>query len=112
METRTRTFNEVRVYKLILNPMSDRAEAGKIVAISDDYNKLVEWYKAQFATGAWRDEDGWWRTFRKDSPLFWMNPCNSVELNPNDIFHHGIYDELVGKEDYSSVFSSGRFYVV
>ena len=108
----TRTIIEVRVYKLALNPMASKAEDREIVAISDDYNKLVEWYRAQFAPQAWRDENGWWRTFRENSLLFWYNPCYSTELNPSDIFGHGIYDEWVSEEGYFGAVSSGRFYVV
>lgn len=107
-----RIIKELRVYKLILNHMSDKAEACSLVAVSEDYDKLVEWYREQFAPEQGRDESGWWRTFRKDSPLFWMNPCNTVELNPNDIFHHGIYDEWVREDEWLNARSSGRFHVV
>lgn len=39
----TRTIQEVRIYVLVLNTFRT-AESGEIVAMSDDYNRLVDWY--------------------------------------------------------------------
>ena len=38
----TRTTQEVRIYVLVVNTFG-AAETGEIVAVSDDYNRLVDW---------------------------------------------------------------------
>ena len=42
----TRTTQEVRIYVLVLNTFG-AAETGEILAVSDDYNRLVDWYNQQ-----------------------------------------------------------------
>ena len=106
----TRTITQVRIYKLMLNPMPARAEAREIAAVSTDYDKLVEWYHAQKAAEPYR-EDGWYRVFKPDSPLAWYNQADSLELNDtNSLFGHGIYDEWVNEDVYHEVRRSGRFH--
>lgn len=107
----TRTITQIRIYKLILNLMTDCAESGRIAAISDDYDKLVAWYKEQFAPETYRD-DRWNKTFKQGSPLEFFNPASSIELNDLDFFKHGIEDEWVEDNVYYDVCQSGRYFVV
>lgn len=106
----TRTITQVRVYKLILNPMTANAEAGEIVAISTDYQKLVDWYESQKAPEMWRD-GRWNKTFAEGSPLEWYNPDN-IELNAPSCFGQGIRDEWVKEETYLGIVNSTRFRVI
>lgn len=89
----TRTITQVKLYVLILNTFG-AAESGEVVAVSDDYHKLVSWYRDQFADEPYR-EGGWYKTFKKDSPIEFNNPCDSVELNHTNYWNHGIHDEWV-----------------
>lgn len=89
-----RTVQEGRIYILVLNPINSAAEDGSIAAISDDYNRLVGWYKDQFASESWEDGQ-WYKTFKKGSPIEWYNPCFSLKLNDTQPFGHGIHDEWI-----------------
>lgn len=93
----TRQITQVRLYVLILNTFG-AAESGNIVAVSDDYQRLVTWYQSQFADEPYR-EDGWYKTFKKGSPIEYNNPCGSVELNHTNPWNHGIHDEWISTED-------------
>jgi len=107
----TRTITQVRVYKLILNPMTANAEAGELVAASTDYQKLVDWYNSQKAPEPWRDGQ-WNKVFAEGSPLEWHNPADNLELNAPDIFNHGIRDEWVAESVYIDVINSGRLLII
>lgn len=93
----TRQITQVRLYVLILNTFG-AAESGNIVAVSDDYQRLVTWYQSQFADEPYR-EDEWYKTFKKGSPIEYNNPCNSIELNDTNTWNHGIHDEWVLLDD-------------
>ena len=47
METKTITTTLVHVYFLNLNRMTDRCESCKTVAVSTEYNDLMQWYQEQ-----------------------------------------------------------------
>lgn len=104
----TRTITQVRMYKLILNPMTDRCEASALVAMSDDYNRLVSWYMDQLADVPWRDGD-WYKTFKSGSSIEWCNPCHSLELNYADLYGHGISEEWVSMDVYNNVRNNPLF---
>lgn len=89
----TRHIMQVRIYVLILNPFG-AAEECEIVAVSDDYNRLVNWYIDQFAQEGYR-EDGFYKVFKKGSPIEYNNPCYTTALNETRPFGHGIHDEWV-----------------
>ena len=104
----TREITQVRLYVLILNTFAT-AKSGRIVAVSDDYQRLVAWYQSQFADEPYR-EDGWYKTFKKGSPIEYNNPCVSVELNDVNAWNHGIHDEWIPIENLDEVRNS-FFYV-
>ena len=64
----TREIQEVRIYVLVLNTFG-AAETGEIVAVSDDYNRLVNWYNEQFNLEGKYRENGWCKTFKKGSSI-------------------------------------------
>lgn len=98
MEIRETILKEVRVYKLILNDMrSPKIEMSEIVALSTDYQKLVDWYTSQIAPEGWRDGQ-WYKSFAEGSPLEWYNPASSLELNANYPFGQGISDEWITED--------------
>lgn len=107
-----RSVNQVRIYKLILNHIADRAESATIVAISGNYDRLVSWYMEQKAPTPYRDDGGWYRTFADESPLHWFNPADSLELNCPNHWGHGITDEWVNEDVWHNVLASGRFTVI
>lgn len=102
METRTKT--EYEVFFLMLNPMRYQAEAWQCVAISDDRQKLIDWYnslkvdlyieecESNFNSGL----QAFRKVFKKNSPLEWMNPC-SESFVPSH-FGHGITKHWVDEE--------------
>ena len=98
----TRTIEEIRIYVLVLNTFGAEEE-GEIAAISDDYNKLVSWYKDQFNPEGKYREDGWLKTFRKGSLIEYNNPCLSIELNNTYPFGHGIHDEWISLQQFYSL---------
>ena len=99
MEIRITT--EVRIFVLILNTFG-RAEEGEAVAISDDYDRLVDWYLDQFADDPYREE-GFYKTFKKGSLIEYNNPCGSLKLNDIRPFGHGIHDEWVSENEYINI---------
>ena len=57
METREVYLQEVRLYVLCLNPMTGSAESAVDVAVSTEYQRLVDWYRGQVNPGGhWRDD--------------------------------------------------------
>ena len=105
METRITT--EVRIFVLILTTLG-RAEEGEAVAISDDYDRLVDWYLNQFADDPYRDE-GFYKTFKKGSKIEYNNPCGSVVLNNLNHFGQGIHDEWVSEDEYINIKNAYNF---
>lgn len=97
-----RTIEEVRIYVLVLNTFG-AVESGEVVAISDDYDKLVDWYKRQLNPKGTYQEDGWLKTFKKGSLIEYNNPCFSLELNNTYPFGHGIHDEWISLEQFYSL---------
>lgn len=104
-----RTVTEVRLYVLVLNTFG-AAETGDMVAISDDYDKLVNWYNDQFAEEPYRDGE-WFKTFKPGSTIEWYNPCSTLELNNNYPFGHGIHDEWVTEDLFERIKSSHPRYI-
>lgn len=91
----TRQIAEAHLYVLVLNTFG-YAEESTIAAVSDDYQKLVDFYNSQLLpmNARFRDELGFFHSF-KEGPLHNLNPCHSLKLNDNAPFGHGIHDEWV-----------------
>ena len=99
----TRQVTEVKIYKLILNPMRGNTENGSIVAIAYEKQKLIDWYNSLLATEVYAEEGSpsfechgdshkWHKAFKLGSELEWFNPCGSFEP---DHYGHGISEEWV-----------------
>ena len=107
MNTRTFTKTEVQIFVLVLNTFG-RAEDVEVVAMSDDYERLVKWYKDQLAEEPYR-EDGWYKVFKKGSPIEYNNPCSSLELNILDCYKCGIHDEWIDINNIANIRNHYRF---
>ena len=108
----TREVIEVRIFVLVLNSIYDCYEGGQIVAFSDDYNRLVNWYMNQLTNEPYRLEEEnnrYLRRFKNDSPLRNYNPPNSLALNETDRFNHGIHDEWIYIDNFENVKSRFTF---
>lgn len=102
----TRQITQVKIYKLVLNPMRGNTENASMVAIAYDKSRLLNWYEEQRATEAFvevgsgsfechGDTHNWHKTFKKDSPLEWFNPMDSEQPNH---YGHGIQEEWTTEE--------------
>ncbi|WP_417573582.1 hypothetical protein [Phascolarctobacterium faecium] len=107
MEIRTIRLVEARLFQLTLQPMNDSEYSYRIIAVADDYCKLVKWYQAQIVS----DGRGVMR-FKPGSPLEWFYPAASLELNRLDAYDRGISDEWVELSIYEDIFESKDYYVV
>lgn len=103
----TRTILEVRIFVLVLNTFG-RAEECEAVAVSDDYDRLVNWYLDQFADDPYIEE-GFYKTFKKGSLIEYNNPCGSLKLNDIRPFGHGIHDEWVSHDTFVKIQSKFNF---
>lgn len=110
METREKYLQEIRLYVLCLNPMDGSAESAVDVAVSTDYQRLVDWYRGQFNPGGYWRDNGFNKTFKPGSPLEWYNPIYNLDLNNLGTFGHGIYDTWVSVDSLNEIRS--RFYCV
>lgn len=92
----TRTIEQVKIYYLVLNPMTDRAEACMIAAFSDDKERLMQWYNSLKVEGY--NDGRYGKIFKKDSPLEWFNPMDN-EDGTLGFFGHGLQSEWVDVEE-------------
>ena len=94
----TRQITEVKVWKLILNPMKGNTENSTVVAVSYEKQKLIDWYNSLLApepytdkgevsfpdkgdfAGYENDSHSFHKVFIKGSELEWYNPCDSFEV--------------------------------
>ena len=100
----TRTIIEEKLYKLILNPMRSNTEAGHIVALSYDKQKLIDYHNSLLAPQVIKEEGSpsfdshgdshvWNKAFQIGSALEWFNPCYG-NFEP-DYFGHGVGFEWI-----------------
>lgn len=86
-----RVVTEVHLFALVLNPMQERTEAERVVAISTSKDALEKFYKDELVE-PYKD-DRWHKTFRKGGPLEWYNNCRgemgaSVIVERWDLLDH------------------------
>ena len=102
----TRQITEVKVYKLILNPMRGNMEDSRLVAIAYEKEKLLNWYTSFRAPEVIVEEGSpsfecqgnshtWRKTFNVGSPLEWYNPMDNENINH---YGHGIQEEWAVEE--------------
>ena len=95
----TRLVEQVKIYCLIMNPMTDRAESGRIAMVSFDKHNLINAYQNEF-TEPYSD-DRFRKVFRKNGPLEWLNPVLTFE--GVDWFGHGIREEWIDRTNIDYV---------
>ena len=98
----TRQVTQIKLYTLLLNNMTyPKIEFRKIVAFSTEYDKLVEWYNNQKADTPYR-EDGYYKVFKKGSPLEYFNPVDSLEPGNLNHFGQGIQEEWILEDRFEN----------
>jgi hypothetical protein len=102
-----------------LNPITSNTEDGSLVAISDDRDKLLNWYKGEFADEPYysvgvhsfpakgdfpeelNDQYKYYKVFKKGSNLEWFNPM--MDENTTDHYGHGIGWEWVDETELPNI---------
>jgi len=87
----TRTIQQVKIYYLVMNPVTDRAESGRITMMSFDKDRLIGKYNEEFTEPY--DDDRFRKVFKKNGPLEWINPLYTLENV--DSFNHGLVEDWV-----------------
>ena len=87
----TRTVTEGKIFYLVMNPVTDRAETGRITVMSDSKERLIQYYKDQSVPTY--DDGNFRKVFRQGGPLEWYNPIWTFE--GVDTFGHGLKEEWV-----------------
>lgn len=91
----TRTIMQAKIHYLVMNQVTDRAESGKIAAMSIDKEKLIQFYQNE-RVDIYNDGN-FSKVFKKDGPLEWFNPLWT--LDGVDTFGHGVYSDWVDMEN-------------
>ena len=89
-----------------MNPVTDRAESGRITMMSFDKNRLIERYNNEFTETY--DDDRFRKVFKKGGPLEWFNPLYTLESV--DSFNHGLAEDWVDSSNVD-ILKSKYFFV-
>ena len=106
----TRTVIQYHVYGLVLNPMRDRIETLKLVALAGSKEALLSWHDT-YRVESYYDKDSgvddvygnprnWYKCFQKGSPLEWFNPIQ---------YGGRIISEWLSAEDVRQITSDAPF---
>lgn len=87
----TRTVVEGKIFYFVMNPVTDRAETGRITVMSDSRERLIQYYKDQIMPAY--SDGNFTKFFRQGGPLEWYNFIWSFE--GVDTFGHGLKEEWV-----------------
>jgi hypothetical protein len=102
----TRLVEQVKVYYLIMNPVTDRAESGRITMMSTDKNTLISAYKNENVSTY--DDGNYRKVFRQGGPLEWYNPLWTIE--GVDSFGHGLSEDWVDMENLQTL--KNKYYFI
>ena len=94
----TREITQTKVYILVLNPMTDKAEAARVIAVAFEKEKLIQFYRDETAPEPWQD-GRFNKTFKKGSVLEWFNPVPDINSMEPDFFGQGVYEDWLIEED-------------
>lgn len=88
--------------------MTERCESGTIVAVSTDYNDLMQWYHDQMDPNGppGRDESGYYHFYKEGSDIYWYNPPRSEMLGDLDYWNHGFGDHWLPTDQFNAYISS------
>ena len=110
----TRQITQIKIWKLIMNPMTTNTEHNQLLVISDDRQKLLDWYKLQFADEPYFSvgenyfpakgdfpvqhdlHHRYYKVFKQGTPLEWFNPIDNEDI-PNR-YGQGISFEWVNED--------------
>jgi hypothetical protein len=87
----TRLVQQVKVYYFIMNPVTDRAESGRIAMMSTSRQDLITAYENQQVVTY--DDNNYRKFFKQGGPLEWYNPVWTFE--GVDTFGHGLSEDWV-----------------
>ncbi len=87
-----RQVTQVKVYKLLLNPMNGKGEQADLVAFGPSRQALEEWMNAMKCNEDYKD-GRFWKRFSKDSILEMYNPWIDQK-------RFGIFEEWANEEDF------------
>ena len=87
----TRVVQQVKIYYLIMNPVTDRAESGRIAMMSTSKADLISAYENESV--AVYDDGNFRKVFKQGGPLEWYNPVWTFE--GVDPFGHGLSEDWV-----------------
>ncbi len=91
----TRTIQQAKVYYLIMNPVTDRAESGRIAMMSTNRQNLISAYENEQV--AIYDDSNFRKVFKQGGPLEWYNPVWTFD--GVDPFGHGLSEDWVDMEN-------------
>ena len=98
----TRQVTQGHIFFIVLNNIYSRAEDRYIVAVSDDRDKLIDFYKSNLLQEGFRDENGMYRSF-KEGIFYDFNPPLFEEL------HDCIKDDWILIDDIEKIKSQYYF---
>jgi len=100
----TRMIEEVKVYALLMQGMTNNSENIQLMALSFEKQKLIDWHNEQLVEPY--EDDGpdnfnegtksYHKVFRKGGPLEWMNPVENFDQL--GMFGHGIIFDWVNED--------------
>ncbi len=91
----TRLVEQVKVYYLVMNPVTDRAESGRIAMMSTSRQNLISAYENEQVVIY--DDSNFRKVFKQGGPLEWYNPVWTFE--GVDPFGHGLSEDWVDMEN-------------
>jgi hypothetical protein len=91
----TRTVQQAKVYYLIMNPVTDKAESGRIAMMSTSRQNLISAYENEQV--AIYDDSNFRKVFKQGGPLEWYNPVWTFD--GVDPFGHGLSEDWVDMEN-------------
>lgn len=101
-----RTITQGKIYYLVMNPVTDRAESGKITVMSDTKQRLIDFYNEQHVPVY--DDGNFRKVFKQGGPLEWYNPVWSFD--GLDTFGHGIHVDWIDLENLPNL--KGKYYFI
>ncbi len=101
----TRTVQQAKVYYLIMNPVTDRAESGRIAMMSTSRQNLISAYENEQV--AIYDDSNFRKVFKQGGPLEWYNPVWTFD--GVDPFGHGLSEDWIDVQNLPYVKSKYYF---
>lgn len=101
----TRLVEQVKVYFLIMNPVTDRAESGRIAMMSTSRENLITAYENEHV--AVYDDGNFRKVFKQGGPLEWYNPVWTFD--GVDPFGHGLSEDWVDMQNLPHIKSKYYF---